>query len=1504
MQSSFDRPINLKNCPICKGLPRLSGNKEDCRIQEKTGMIHCRSILNLADSEKTNICPPTWEFKKISKIGFAIFVKNENQKEYYRFFPDYKYTQFKGFKPESNKNNNNKQNLAIIQNLINSIYSNNEILPEEDLKHIYKCQGEKRIPFTNELKQKYLEEVEERNRKCQLLLNQLTLKSEHEKELLERGFTKEEIVNSQYKSIEKNQKINQDIWHKIKGLPGIDIDKPYFSNKKYGGIICPIKTVDNKIIGWQLNTDKKDREEYKQNNKNLGKYLWAVSYDKNTKYGSQLDSLKELPLHYCYPKQGIRLPNTIFLSEGVSHKINITANKLGVPCIGASGANFLSCFNQLIYYIETSISTLFKGVKKEDVNLILCPDAESIQNPLVCLSYSKLIEGLRYQGYDISLLWWNQYKKSDCDIDELIVKHDIKSISCLTSVDYLVNETRYDTPSFELISWELFINDHIENYSQPDVSQKELDKPNLFKISQSNVLKTDLSINANKGYDQSQYQNINEPDAIEYEAYIKEKEEQERIEELQKKQWAEDKRKVYNKKQWLSYYDYDKNSQRYPQIKYKEINSQYVNDGIKTLEQKIKEEIVKENTVIFVKSKLGSGKTQWISEQLNQLKEEGMGCYCITYRNTLAVQLGSRLKLKHLHYQKVFDEISNQTSQLVFCIDSLTHFNIDDFEGKIIVIDELVSVINHLLCSSTLKNKRELIIKKFREGLRKASIIICLDGNLNNFVCDFLLDSINQGISDDMILSAYINNNGKKLVNIKQQKETKNKWINEKTIYKINNTYKDLNKIKCAIITGSINEESKINKNDKSGLINNILNQDRSVVISDSQIILETIDNILTAEGKSVLRIDSKTIPDLKEDLEDIDNLLLKRNVDYLLYSPSCESGVSIDIHDYFKGGFAIFTGVVNTDTQIQMLRRVRDKNIFWQIFCPEYSTMNDHTDSLRELTISNTERMLEEFNMAYSSNFNPLLLIQSLMLSFEVEINYGFALLWKNKYEKSNYKECLVHQLKQNDFEIISEFALIKNKETLELYKGTKNELLDRNSLDIYNAEDIEENQAKDISVKFSSRWEDRCKADKYWIKSILPTIEKSDIWTPELIRKIKYDQRNLISSLQTFYYLMNEELLLIKAQKLWEKRINEGYLFDIDYNSQLLVIQSIKEMEIISFLEDYKGELLDQNDSRLKSIIEKGKEKQHERRLKLKVGKQKPLGYLNKVLNKIGFEVKNTKKKRDGKDIYAGTVQLINKDQSIHETKTLLNCIHRYWKKWLSKNKDIDIVSLNKQLNGNTENSSIQLAIKETKNNLVNLEFFGLSNIKLINDHSIDNNIPDQSNSISPITTLLRSNTAIEEENKVGMTTDKGEICLNNIYKQEKVSPAMQKMPTEVNLIDTDDKTMAKEDTMVTDSKKRDSIEIRENQSQYKDEDVYFKVRKLEEIEEEVSIYLMSWYQMVSQYEYYSLVKYRDGRGINSVYICKAKDTDFLCVVPLKWLHCLVEEDIQITEYQANAG
>jgi hypothetical protein len=237
------------------------------------------------------------------------------------------------------------------------------------------------------------------------ILAQLNLCQEDKADLVRRGFTDEQIIKSNFKSVVKWQKLDKTYPGNLPGInsrgDGLITHTP--------GYICPITNSDGLIVGLQVR--KRVLAEGESDR------YYFLSTNSNIRVNDQI------PLA-VFPSSNGR----IALVEGVGAKPFLTRERLNASVIGSAGANWASSKTHL----ERDLQKL--GAKPGD-EIIIVPDAGSVCNTGVANQYKRTSEVLRSLGFTPVFCWWGQVYKSFGDIDELPPER-LADISCLSIAEF------------------------------------------------------------------------------------------------------------------------------------------------------------------------------------------------------------------------------------------------------------------------------------------------------------------------------------------------------------------------------------------------------------------------------------------------------------------------------------------------------------------------------------------------------------------------------------------------------------------------------------------------------------------------------------------------------------------------------------------------------------------------------------------------------------------------------------------------------------------------------------------------------------------------------------------------------------------------------------------------------------------------------------------------------------------------------------------------------------
>lgn len=495
-----------------------------------------------------------------------------------------------------------------------------------------------------------------------------------------------------------------------------------------------------------------------------------------------------------------------------------------------------------------------------------------------------------------------------------------------------------------------------------------------------------------------------------------------------------------------------------------------------------------ERTLLAVKSSLGSGKTTWLANVVEELRDEGW--LALGHRNSLLLQSCQRWGFVHLQTEQAFDLINLPNSQLALCVDSLHHFSPEAFAGKNIILDEAIAVVTHLLSGETLKQKREEIIQRFGEALQQAKRIFCLDGMLTDWCVDYLYQLAGT----------------------------------DRPLVKVENRYQG-KPFQVKFLRDSCDEKGNKKRSDRSPLLQQLWLSSKPVICTDSQLEAEALDQLLAETGKQGLRIDSKTIsePSIQAFLKYPNDYIETHCPDYLIYTPAAEAGIDISLENYFSDQFCLFFGVLQTNAQIQMMSRLRDVKVTRWLWCSRYGQVN-HTAS----RVQFPEPLMEAIQSLILKTGNTLLagedtsavveeFIQEVTTATEDSHHQTFCILRAiRNYQQSYLWECLYQFLVNlgHEVEIIT---LDSSPEAKQQEKKAKEEVK------LTNAETIYSGETKQGQVK------------QQQLRKQLPGIEKTAIWTPRFIKKVCYDDRDFIPKQERFWLIHHPDIAKKMMHAFW---------------------------------------------------------------------------------------------------------------------------------------------------------------------------------------------------------------------------------------------------------------------------------------------------------------------------------------------------------------------------------
>ena len=691
--------------------------------------------------------------------------------------------------------------------------------------------------------------------------------------------------------------------------------------------------------------------------------------------------------------------------------------------------------------------------------------------------------------------------------------------------------------------------------------------------------------------DKNQHQDIDE---IDIETFSK-------VKYLTTKEFLElAKKQQYIKQQWDTWRTYKKFT---PQIK---IEKKFVEYG---LPQK--------NTITFIKSPIGSGKTTQLIKHLSQLQDYGI--IGAGYRNTLLLQFNEKAKkigFYHLQSDKNLREFSLDDPQLKVtnCVDSLIYYVKEQFDGKIIVIDEIISVLKHLLYSSTIKQFAK-VKELFTEMVNRADRIICLDGFMQDWAVTFFKE-----------------------------------LCPKKQIVTIENTYYG-DKPQVYLLEGTIDIDEKIRVNDKTPYLEKTSNSQCPAICADSQIACEAFENLLLEQGRQGIRVDSKTVSEqyVKDFFTDPDKWIQENKPEYLIYSPSAESGLDIPTLNYFTEQFSFFFGALDTDSCLQMIGRIRDTAVPRYVWCKQFIRPIDtvrRPSNIEDIQADRARNLMKELNSLAiaAENLSKETIISQIQQIHSNNLDsYTTAadtITAIRNHEFANYRECLKDQLINcgHPVEAVTLESIAQRAAIALCEKGAKTEVKEQNSRDIFHASDRLIGQSN-INLSFDASWSTRCEVEKAKLVNRLPSINESSVWNPDFIKLVRYDRPNLIKQVELYHLLFNPDLALAVATLKYNKIFNRGSIAaPWKLRQDYLKIKTLRDIGLHDFIQttlEIPEYSYNADTPEVREILRKC----HHRKNKQVLGKLRkhPIKFFNNLLrDHFGIEIKSQRLRDENGDRY----------------------------------------------------------------------------------------------------------------------------------------------------------------------------------------------------------------------------------------------------------------------------
>jgi hypothetical protein len=190
--------------------------------------------------------------------------------------------------------------------------------------------------------------------------------------------------------------------------------------------------------------------------------------------------------------------------------------------------------------------------------------------------------------------------------------------------------------------------------------------------------------------------------------------------------------------------------------------------------------------------------------------------------------------------------------------------------------------------------------------------------------------------------------------------------------------------------------------------------------------------------------------------------------------------------------------------------------------------------------------------------------------------------------------------------------------------------ECKDTEAQEIFNAPDIELSEALEIKRNYSAAWPERCQAIKTLLKERLPGLENSHLWKWEFVRRVRFDDRELLGQLDADWIYNNpEEAEFLQQQRLKSRILAGKREFIGDFSDRWLKIKALRVLGLEKFMEP--GKIWTQESPEVLQLLKRCKSKSVAKLLG-HPGKTKPIAWLNRLLKILGYKLIAKRKNQNG--------------------------------------------------------------------------------------------------------------------------------------------------------------------------------------------------------------------------------------------------------------------------------
>jgi Domain of unknown function (DUF3854) len=562
------------------------------------------------------------------------------------------------------------------------------------------------------------------------------------------------------------------------------------------------------------------------------------------------------------------------------------------------------------------------------------------------------------------------------------------------------------------------------------------------------------------------------------------------------------------------------------------VNQKYISDIVVPIKEQL----------VGIDSPKGSGKTEFFAETVKLAKSLGKKVYFITHRTSLGKQLGGRTGVPYI--EDVLKNPAIGENGYGLCIDSLhpnsqAKFKFQGCAGAYIFIDEIVQWIRHLIFSDTCVKERKAILDTLRNLLmfvqQTGGRVFIADADLNDTAIDFIQKLM--GLD-----KAFIVKNEQK-----PTPYTVHNYQDKDATRLVQNVIQALKTgKKLLLFTGGQKENSKFGTQNLENFIGKKCQE-------------------LGLDIK-ILRVDSATVKDPTHPAFGCTSFVNDTNLvnqifpdyDLVIYSPTLETGVSIDIKGHFDAVYGIGQGLQECDSFRQALDRLREP-VDRHIWVSSRGLSRVGTGDTIPYYLIRNEKL--------QANTTATILMRAGLEMPKPEDNRLFLEAYANLGAITNlnakkYRETIIEGIKKEGHTVIDCFEKDEQKEDC---KSLKKEIQqNRDEFSNAFAESVSTRQSVDDITLETLKAKQELTQEEYEI-ICKGTIERKYPGlgaTPELIKK---DTKSYYGKIFTEYAVRNRETTfqVNEANKI-ENLLENSLLPDINKRNRVILVEYLRKAKL----------------------------------------------------------------------------------------------------------------------------------------------------------------------------------------------------------------------------------------------------------------------------------------------------------------------------------------------------